>query len=106
MALRLTVTWSVPQKTIGVLLLLNRHKSIFCKSIFDALDALHTIVAGVQLDNHLFDALQIFWRQKRIFGTFNGNAHVARIGNGSGQALSLKDQLMLPFRSNDVLKAL
>ena len=51
--------------------MLNRHKSIFCKSIFDALDALHTIVAGVQLDNHLFNALQIFWRQKRIFGTFN-----------------------------------
>lgn len=42
----------------------------------------------------------------RLFGTFNGNAHVARIGNGSGRPLSLKDQFMLPFRSNSALKAL
>jgi len=42
----------------------------------------------------------------RLFGTFNGNPHVARIGNGTGEALSLKDQLLLPFRSNDVLRTL
>ena len=44
------------KKTMGALLLLNRNKSIFCKSFFDALDALHAIVAGVQLDNHLINA--------------------------------------------------
>ena len=56
---------------MGVLLLRNRNKSIFCKSVFDALEALHAIVAGVQLDNHLINALQIFWWQKLIFGTFD-----------------------------------
>ena len=56
---------------MGVLLLLNRNKSIFCEFVFDPLDAVNAIVTGVQLDNHFINALQIFWRQKFIFGTFD-----------------------------------
>jgi sterol desaturase/sphingolipid hydroxylase (fatty acid hydroxylase superfamily) len=46
----------------------------------------------------------IFW--DRVFGTFSGKTSIEKIGNGSGQKLSLLTQLTIPFRSNKVLRKL
>ena len=46
----------------------------------------------------------ILW--DRIFGTFSDKTAVERVGNGTGQQLSLLTQLTLPFRSNEVLRRL
>jgi len=46
----------------------------------------------------------IIW--DRLFGTFSGKTSVARVGNGTGEQLSLLTQLTIPFRSNKVLKSL
>ncbi len=46
----------------------------------------------------------ILW--DRIFGTFSGKTSVERVGNGTGEKLSLLTQLTIPFRSNDVLRKL
>ena len=46
----------------------------------------------------------ILW--DRIFGTFSGKRNIERVGNGTGQQLSLLRQLTIPFRSNDVLRNL
>lgn len=46
----------------------------------------------------------ILW--DRVFGTFSGKTTVDRVGNGSGQQLSLLTQLTMPFRSNEVLRNL
>ncbi len=46
----------------------------------------------------------ILW--DRIFGTFSGKQSIERIGNGSGNQLSLLTQLTIPFRSNDTLRNL
>lgn len=42
----------------------------------------------------------------RLFGTFSDRPEPERIGNGSGRALSIWSQLILPFRSNESLKTL
>ena len=51
-----------------------------------------------------FGCTVILW--DRIFGTFSGKEEVARIGNGTGKALSILTQLSTPFRSNATLRNL
>jgi ornithine lipid hydroxylase len=46
----------------------------------------------------------IFW--DRVFGTFSDRNDIERVGNGTGQRLSLLTQLTIPFRSNEVLRGL
>lgn len=46
----------------------------------------------------------ILW--DRIFGTYSGKSAIARVGNGTGEQLSLLTQLTIPFRSNEVLRNL
>jgi len=46
----------------------------------------------------------ILW--DRIFGTFSNKSSIERVGNGTGQQLSLLTQLTIPFRSNTVLRSL
>lgn len=46
----------------------------------------------------------ILW--DRVFGTFSGKDTIERVGNGTGQQLSLLTQLTIPFRSNAVLRSL
>ena len=46
----------------------------------------------------------ILW--DRVFGTFSGKSHIERVGNGTGQRLSLLTQLTIPFRSDEVLRSL
>ena len=46
----------------------------------------------------------ILW--DRVFGTFSGKPNVERVGNGTGEALSVLAQLTLPFRSNEAIKSL
>ena len=51
-----------------------------------------------------FGCALIIW--DRVFGTFNGNTDVVKVGNGSGDQLSLLTQLTMPFRSGDTLRNL
>lgn len=51
-----------------------------------------------------FGCTIILW--DRLFGTFAGTTTVARLGNGTGKALSLLTQLSIPFRSNETLRTL
>ena len=51
-----------------------------------------------------FGCALIIW--DRVFGTFNGNTDVVKVGNGSGGQLSLLTQLTMPFRSGDTLRNL
>jgi sterol desaturase/sphingolipid hydroxylase (fatty acid hydroxylase superfamily) len=46
----------------------------------------------------------ILW--DRIFGTYSGKSAIERVGNGTGEQLSLLTQLTIPFRSNKVLRNL
>lgn len=46
----------------------------------------------------------ILW--DRIFGTFSDKTSIERVGNGTGDQLSLITQLTIPFRSNEVLRSL
>ena len=46
----------------------------------------------------------IIW--DKIFGTFSNGSHIERCGSGTGKQLSLFDQYMLMFYSNDRLKQL
>ncbi|MEO2174693.1 MAG: sterol desaturase family protein [bacterium] len=46
----------------------------------------------------------IIW--DRIFGTFSDKSSIERVGNGTGDRLSLLTQLSIPFRSNEVLRSL
>jgi sterol desaturase/sphingolipid hydroxylase (fatty acid hydroxylase superfamily) len=46
----------------------------------------------------------ILW--DRIFGTYSGKSAIERVGNGTGEQLSLLTQLTIPFRSNEVLRKL
>jgi sterol desaturase/sphingolipid hydroxylase (fatty acid hydroxylase superfamily) len=46
----------------------------------------------------------ILW--DRIFGTYSGKSGIERVGNGTGEQLSLLTQLTIPFRSNEVLRKL
>ncbi len=54
--------------------------------------------------NTNFGCTVIIW--DRIFRTFSGKTAVDRVGNGTGEQLSLLTQLTIPFRSNQVLKSL
>lgn len=51
-----------------------------------------------------FGCTVILW--DRVFGTFSGNPKVERVGNGTGEALSVLSQLTLPFRSKEVIRNL
>lgn len=51
-----------------------------------------------------FGCTVILW--DRVFGTFSGKAGVERVGNGTGEALSILTQLSIPFRSNETIKTL
>ena len=46
----------------------------------------------------------ILW--DRIFGTYSDKSTIERVGNGTGDQLSLLTQLTIPFRSNEVLRNL
>jgi len=46
----------------------------------------------------------IIW--DRIFGTFSGKTGIEKVGNGTGDKLSLISQLTLPFRSNSAIRKL
>jgi len=46
----------------------------------------------------------ILW--DRIFGTFSDKIGIEKIGNGTGEKLSLLTQLTIPFRSNKALRKL
>jgi sterol desaturase/sphingolipid hydroxylase (fatty acid hydroxylase superfamily) len=46
----------------------------------------------------------ILW--DRIFGTYSDKSAIERVGNGTGEQLSLLTQLTIPFRSNKVLRNL
>lgn len=65
--------------------------------------ALHHSLERDESDQNFGCAL-IIW--DRVFGTFNGNPDVARVGNGTGEQLSLYMQLTMPFRSVETLKNL
>lgn len=54
--------------------------------------------------NTNYGCVIILW--DRVFGTFNGNAAVSKIGNGTGEKLSVWTQLALPFYSDKRLKEL
>ncbi|MFT6990781.1 MAG: sterol desaturase/sphingolipid hydroxylase (fatty acid hydroxylase superfamily) [Paraglaciecola sp.] len=54
--------------------------------------------------NTNFGCTVIIW--DRVFGTFSSNTITAKIGNGTGDKLSLFTQLTLPFRSNKVIRKL
>ena len=51
-----------------------------------------------------FGCTIILW--DRVFGTFNGSPNVERVGNGSGESLSLYTQFTMPFRSDKTLREL
>ena len=65
--------------------------------------ALHHSLERDESDRNFGCAL-IIW--DRVFGTFNGNPNVVRVGNGTGEQLSLYMQLTMPFRSDETLKNL
>jgi sterol desaturase/sphingolipid hydroxylase (fatty acid hydroxylase superfamily) len=65
--------------------------------------ALHHSLERDESDQNFGCAL-IIW--DRVFGTFNGNPNVVRVGNGTGEQLSLYMQLTMPFRSDETLKNL
>ncbi len=54
--------------------------------------------------NTNFGCTMIVW--DRTFDTFSGKSSVERVGNGTGEQLSLLTQLTIPFRSNEVLRRL
>lgn len=54
--------------------------------------------------NTNYGCTAIVW--DRVFGTFSGKTSIERVGNGTGQQLSLLTQLTIPFRSNEVLRSL
>jgi len=54
--------------------------------------------------NTNFGCSLIIW--DRIFGTFKNKEMVEKIGNGSGNPLSLITQLSIPFRSNKAIRKL
>lgn len=64
---------------------------------------LHHSLERTESDRNFGCAL-IIW--DRVFGTFNGNPNVAKVGNGTGEKLSLYMQLTMPFRSDETLRNL
>ena len=65
--------------------------------------ALHHSLVREESDRN-FGCTVILW--DRVFGTFSGRPDVARVGNGTGEALSILTQLTLPFRSDRVIREL
>ena len=51
-----------------------------------------------------FGCTVIIW--DRVFGTFSKKNHIERIGNGTGEKLSIATQLLIPFKSDQALKEL
>ena len=54
--------------------------------------------------NTNFGCTVIIW--DRVFGTFSKQNHIERIGNGTGEKLSIVTQLLIPFKSDQALKEL
>ena len=54
--------------------------------------------------NTNFGCTVIIW--DRVFGTFSKKNHIERIGNGTGEKLSIVTQLLIPFKSDQALKEL
>ena len=54
--------------------------------------------------NTNFGCTVIVW--DRVFGTFLNKNSIERVGNGSGEKLSLMTQLAIPFKSNQSLREL
>ncbi|PCI79696.1 MAG: hypothetical protein COB20_04350 [SAR86 cluster bacterium] len=54
--------------------------------------------------NTNFGCTVILW--DRLFGTFSGKNHIERLGNGTGEKLSLATQLLIPFKSDQALREL
>ena len=54
--------------------------------------------------NTNFGCTVILW--DRLFGTFSGKNHIERVGNGTGEKLSLVTQLLIPFKSDQALREL
>jgi sterol desaturase/sphingolipid hydroxylase (fatty acid hydroxylase superfamily) len=54
--------------------------------------------------NTNFGCTIILW--DRVFGTFSGKNHIERVGNGTGEKLSLVTQLLIPFKSDQALREL
>ena len=54
--------------------------------------------------NNNFGCIVILW--DRMFGTFLGKTEVDKLGNGTGEALTIAMQLTMPFRSDETLKTL
>lgn len=64
---------------------------------------LHHSIDVAESDRN-FGCTVILW--DRLFGTFSGKTSVERLGSGTGEALSLPTQLLMPFQSDEVLKSL
>ena len=64
---------------------------------------LHHSLERAESDRN-FGCTVILW--DRLFGTFSGKTEVDRIGNGTGEALSILTQLSIPFRSDETLRRL
>ena len=54
--------------------------------------------------NTNFGSTVIIW--DRLFGTFSGKNHIERVGNGTGEKLSIVTQLLIPFKSDQALREL
>jgi sterol desaturase/sphingolipid hydroxylase (fatty acid hydroxylase superfamily) len=54
--------------------------------------------------NTNFGCTVILW--DRVFGTFSGKDQIERVGNGTGNKLSLVTQLLIPFKSDQALREL
>jgi len=54
--------------------------------------------------NTNYGCVVILW--DRVFGTFSGKDNIERVGNGTGEQLSLLSQLTIPFRSDEVPRSL
>lgn len=54
--------------------------------------------------NTNFGCTVILW--DRLFGTFSGKDQIERVGNGTGNKLSLMTQLLIPFKSDQKLREL
>jgi sterol desaturase/sphingolipid hydroxylase (fatty acid hydroxylase superfamily) len=54
--------------------------------------------------NTNFGCTVIIW--DRLFGTFSGKNHIERVGNGTGEKLSVVTQLFIPFKSDQAIREL
>lgn len=54
--------------------------------------------------NTNFGCTVIIW--DRLFGTFSGKNHIERVGNGTGEKLSIVTQLLIPFKSDQAIRKL